>query len=53
MNIHSKFYAAAVIALSIAFLGICIKWGIDDFVNKDRNVTVKGLAEKEVEDNEP
>ena len=49
MNIHSKFYAAAVIALSIAFLGVCIKWGIDDFVNKDRNVTVKGLAEKEVE----
>lgn len=35
--------------MSIAFLGLCIKWGIDDFANKDRNVTVKGLAEKEVE----
>ena len=30
-------------------LGLCIKWGIDDFVDKDRKVTVKGLAEKEVD----
>lgn len=49
MKIDSKFMQAAVIAVSIAFLGICIKWGIDDFANKDRQVTVKGLAEKEVE----
>ena len=28
---------------------LCIKWGIDDFANKDRKVTVKGLAEREVE----
>ena len=28
---------------------MCIKAGIDDFADKDRNVTVKGLAEKEVE----
>ena len=28
---------------------MCIKSGIDDFVNKDRVVTVKGLSEKEVE----
>lgn len=38
-----------MIAASIAFLGMCIKAGIDDFADKDRNVTVKGLAEKEVE----
>lgn len=49
MKIDSKFMQAAVIAVSIAFLGVCIKWGIDDFANKDRQVTVKGLAEKEVE----
>ena len=49
MDINSKFAQAAVIAASIAFLGMCINDGIDDFVNKDRVVTVKGLAEKEVE----
>ena len=49
MDINSKFSQAAVIAASIAFLGMCIKAGIDDFADKDRNVTVKELAEKEVE----
>ena len=44
-----KLLQAAILAVSIASLGLCIKWGIDDFANKDRNVTVKGLAEKEVE----
>lgn len=44
-----KLLQAAILAVSIAFLGLCIKWGINDFANKDRNVTVKGLAEKEVE----
>ena len=28
---------------------MCIKGGIDNFTNKDRRVTVKGLAEKEVD----
>lgn len=49
MKIEMKLLQAAILAVSIAFLGLCIKWGIDDFANKDRNVTVKGLAEKEVE----
>lgn len=49
MKIDMKLLQAAILAMSIAFLGLCIKWGIDDFANKDRNVTVKGLAEKEVE----
>lgn len=49
MKIDMKLLQAAILAASIAFLGLCIKWGIDDFANKDRNVTVKGLAEKEVE----
>ena len=37
---------AAILAVGVIVLGICIKWGIDDFANKDRTVTVKGLAEK-------
>lgn len=49
MKIDMKLLQAAILAVSIAFLGLCIKWSIDDFANKDRNVTVKGLAEKEVE----
>ena len=40
---------AAILAIGMIVLGLCIKWGIDDFANKDRVVTVKGLAEKEVE----
>lgn len=49
MKNYPRLLEAAVLAAGIAFLGLCIKWGIDDFANKDRNVTVKGLAEKEVE----
>lgn len=49
MNWDSRFWQAVVIAIGIAFLGVCIKWGIDDFADKDRMVTVKGLAEQEVE----
>lgn len=49
MDINSKFSQAVVLAASIAYLGMCVKSGIDDFCNKDRKVTVKGLAEKEVE----
>lgn len=37
-----------VLALGLAVLGLFIKFGIDDFANKDRKVTVKGLAEQEV-----
>lgn len=39
---------SAIIALGMLALGLCIKSGIDNFTNKDRVVTVKGLAEKEV-----
>ena len=41
---------SALIALGIVILGLCVKAGIDDFTNKDRRVVVKGLAEKEVDD---
>ena len=36
-------------AIGLLMLGLCIKGGIDNFTNKDRRVTVKGLAEKEVD----
>ena len=40
---------AALVALGIVLLGWFIKSGISDIANKDRKVTVKGLAEQEVE----
>lgn len=40
--------SASVIAIGIAVLGLYIKSGLNGFVTKDRVVTVKGLAEKEV-----
>ncbi|BEG98053.1 SIMPL domain-containing protein [Bacteroides sedimenti] len=39
---------AVLIALGLFLLGICIKKGINDFKDKDRVVSVKGLAEIEV-----
>ncbi len=39
---------AAIIAVGMVLMGWCIKGGIDNFANKDRQVTVKGLAEREV-----
>ena len=46
-----KVISAAILAASVVILGLCLKGGIDNYVNKDRQVTVKGLAEKEVEAN--
>ena len=45
---ENRLIAAALIALGIFCLGWFMKAGIDDFANKDRKVTVKGLAEREV-----
>jgi len=39
---------AAILAVGLVVLGLCLKSGINSIVNKDRQVTVKGLAEKEV-----
>ncbi|MGN0228292.1 MAG: SIMPL domain-containing protein [Muribaculaceae bacterium] len=39
---------AIILAIGIIVLGFNIKGGIDNFVDKDRIVTVKGLAEREV-----
>ena len=49
MNNYKSIWCAALIALSIVTLGFNIKGGIDNFANKDRKVSVKGLAEKEVD----
>ncbi|MCM1519953.1 MAG: SIMPL domain-containing protein [Lachnoclostridium sp.] len=43
-----NYYPATIIALALVILGLCLKSGIDNFTNKDRRVTVKGLAETEV-----
>ena len=39
---------ALILAAGLACLGGCLRKGITDFVEKDRIVTVKGLAEREV-----
>ncbi|MDE6802886.1 MAG: SIMPL domain-containing protein [Muribaculaceae bacterium] len=46
-----KIIAATVIALGLALLGLFIKSGFDNFTYKDRAVTVRGLAEREVKAN--
>ena len=40
---------AAIIAVGLLLLGIMVKGGINNFVDKDRVVSVKGLAEMEVD----
>ncbi len=45
---NKEIISAAIIAAGICVLGWFIKAGIDDFVDKDRRVSVKGLAEQEV-----
>lgn len=49
MQKYEKIIVASIVALGLLLLGLCIKGGIDNFTNKDRRVTVKGLAEKEVD----
>lgn len=48
-NWKSSIVPALILGCAIVVLGLCLKAGIDNFVNRDRNVTVKGLAEREVE----
>lgn len=43
--------SAALVAAGIFFLGVFIKSGIDNMAFRDRQVTVKGLAEREAEAN--
>ncbi len=43
-----KLLSAAILAVGIIIMGLSLKAGMDNFTEKDRKVTVKGLAEKEV-----
>ncbi len=45
----SKIIAAALIALGLLALGLCIKGGVDNFSNRGRQVTVRGLSERLVD----
>ena len=45
---ENRVIASALVAVGIAVLGLFVKAGIDNFANKDRKVTVKGQAEREV-----
>lgn len=40
--------SSVIIAVGVMVLGLCIKAGMDNFSYRDRVVTVRGLAEKEV-----
>ena len=44
-----KIIAAGVIAAGMAVLGLLLKSGIDNIAFRDREVTVRGLAEREVQ----
>lgn len=44
----TKILSAAIVALGIVIMGLSLKAGMDNFTGKDRKVTVKGLAEREV-----
>lgn len=48
MKTDNRIISAAILAVGIIVLGLCVKSGIDNFANKDRKVAVKGLAEREV-----
>lgn len=48
MEKFNRIPEAFLIAVAIVVMGVCLKAGIDNFTNKDRRVTAKGLAECEV-----
>lgn len=48
MKTFMKSLPALIIAAAIVILGLCLKAGIDNFAFRDREVTVRGLAEREV-----
>lgn len=45
---QTRIIEALTIALAVVILGLCLKAGIDNYTNRDRRVTVKGLSEIEV-----
>lgn len=51
MKDYKHLLPALLIALSIVALGLCLKAGFESFSSRDRVVTVRGLAEREVQAN--
>lgn len=49
MSVKQNLIAGVCVAIGIASVGISLKAGIDHFVDRDRVVTVKGLAERNVQ----
>ncbi|MCM1079326.1 MAG: SIMPL domain-containing protein [Bacteroidales bacterium] len=49
MKTNERLIQAAILAAGIAASGFFVKEGIGNYAEKDRTVTVKGLAEREVE----
>lgn len=45
---QSRIIEACVIAVAVVIFGLLLKAGLDNFTNRDRRVTVKGLSEIEV-----
>ena len=48
MEKKNRIIEACILAVGLIVLGFCVKGGMDNFTNKDRRVTVKGLAEVEM-----
>ena len=51
MKLSEKFLPSLLIAVGIAVSGLCIKSGMESFAAKERVVSVRGLAEREVKAN--
>lgn len=49
MSVQQNLIAGVCVAIGITSVGISLKAGIDHFVDRDRVVTVKGLAERNVQ----
>lgn len=49
MEIFKKTLPALLVAVGIVILGFCVKAGIDNLAFRDRQVAVRGLAEREVQ----
>lgn len=47
----SRILCGALVGVGLLLLGLCIKGGIDNFANRGRQVTVRGLSERTVEAN--
>lgn len=48
MNKSAIIISSVIVALGIAVLGFALKAGIDNFSDRDRDVTVRGLCERQV-----